>query len=58
MVNENSNQREFEIKLGAAKLNELIRDLVGDHKDDEPMSTTEIDVPHVKGNCIEKVVDF
>jgi hypothetical protein len=58
MVDENGNQRECEIKFGAAKLSELIRDSVGDHDDDEPMSTTEIDVPRVKGDCLEKVVDF
>jgi hypothetical protein len=57
MPDEQGNQREFEITYGAAKLSELIRDSVGDDfEDDEVMP--EIDVPRVKGDCLEKVVDF
>jgi hypothetical protein len=57
MPNENGTSREFEISYGAAKLSELIKDSVGeDFEEDDAMP--EIDVPRVKGDCLEKVVDF
>ncbi|KAG7349540.1 Skp1 family, dimerization domain containing protein [Nitzschia inconspicua] len=57
MPDENGNSREFEISYGAAKLSELIKDSVGDDfEEDDTMP--EIDVPRVKGDCLEKVVSF
>jgi hypothetical protein len=57
MPDDNGNSREFEISYGAAKLSELIKDSVGeDFEEDDAMP--EIDVPRVKGDCLEKVVDF
>ena len=56
MADENGKKREFEIKLGAAKLSELIKDSVGEEEDQE--DSIEIDVLRVKGDCLEKVVDF
>lgn len=58
MADENGNQREFEIKFGAAKLSELIKDSVGEEPDFDNETSAEIDVPRVKGDCLEKVVDF
>ena len=57
MADDNGDQRTFEIPYAAAKISELIVDATGDQdqEEDQPM---EIDIARVKGDCLEKVVDF
>ncbi len=57
MADENGDQRMFEIPYAAARISELICDATGDqdHDGDKPM---EIEIGRVKGDCLEKVVDF
>jgi Skp1 family, tetramerisation domain len=58
MPDENGVSRDFEISYGAAKLSELIKDSVGEEIEDDDAAVQEIDVPRVKGDCLEKVVAF
>jgi S-phase kinase-associated protein 1 len=59
MPDENGDVRVFEVMYGAARISELVRDSVGGIDDDEESEMPlEVDVLRVKGDCLEKVVDF
>jgi hypothetical protein len=59
MPDENGDVRVFEVPYGAAQISELVRDSVGEiENDEEDEMPLEVDVLRVKGDCLEKVVDF
>jgi S-phase kinase-associated protein 1 len=60
MPDENGDVRVFEVTYGAARISELVRDSVGGtiEDDEESELPLEVDVLRVKGDCLERVVDF
>jgi len=54
MPDENGDVRSFELPFKAAKLSEFVKDAVGECEEE----SAEVDVPRVKGECLEKVVAF
>lgn len=57
MPDESGDQRTFEIPFVAAKISDLIKDAAGDEEQDSELPM-EIEITRVKGDCLEKVVDF
>ena len=57
MPDENGDQRIFEVPFAAAKISDLIRDAAGDEEQEGELPM-EIEITRVKGDCLEKVVDF
>jgi hypothetical protein len=60
MPDENGDVRVFDVTYGAARISELVRDSVGGtiEDDEESELPLEVDVLRVKGDCLERVVDF